>query len=32
MTLEEIKQWAIENRKGLIVGAVAGFVLSRLLK
>lgn len=32
MTLEEIKQWALVNKKGLIVGAILGFVASRLLK
>lgn len=32
MDLEDIKIWIIDNRKGLIVGVVAGFVLSRILK
>lgn len=32
MSFEEIKQWALDNKKGLIVGLVAGFVVSRLLK
>lgn len=32
MTAEEIKQWIIDNRKGIIAGAIAGFVISRLLK
>lgn len=32
MTIEEIKQWAKANQKGLIVGAIIGFVASRLLK
>lgn len=32
MTLEDIKLWIRENQKGLIVGGIAGFVLSRLLK
>lgn len=30
--MEELKQWALENRKGLVVGLIAGFVLSRLIK
>lgn len=32
MTFEELKQWALDNKKGLIVGAALGFVVSRLLK
>lgn len=32
MNMEELKQWALENRKGLVVGLIAGFVLSRLIK
>lgn len=32
MTLEELKAWAILNKKPLIVGAAIGFVVSRLLK
>lgn len=32
MTIEEIKFWIRENQKGLIVGVVAGFLLSRILK
>lgn len=32
MDLEQIKAWSYDNRKGLIVGAILGFVVSRLLK
>lgn len=32
MELEEIKQWALENKKGLIAGFVIGFVIRGLLK
>lgn len=32
MTLEDLKAWAILNKKGLVVGLIAGFVVSRLLK
>jgi predicted negative regulator of RcsB-dependent stress response len=32
VTVEEIKQWIRLNQKGLIVGVIAGFVVSRLLK
>lgn len=32
MTIEEIKQWALDNKNGLIVGVIIGFVASRLLK
>lgn len=32
MTMEELKQWALDNKKGLVVGLIAGFVLSRIIK
>jgi hypothetical protein len=32
MTVEEMKIWAIANKKGLIVGLIAGFVLKSILK
>lgn len=32
MDLEDIKTWVSDNRKGLIVGAIVGFILSRVLK
>lgn len=32
MTVEQLKQFIRDNQKGLIVGAIAGFVVSRLLK
>lgn len=31
MTLEEIKQFIIENRKGIIVGAVAALIIRAIL-
>jgi uncharacterized membrane-anchored protein YhcB (DUF1043 family) len=30
--LQDVKDWIYDNRKGLVVGVVAGFVLSRILK
>jgi predicted negative regulator of RcsB-dependent stress response len=32
MTVEEIKQFVRENQKGLIIGVIAGFIVSRLLR
>jgi predicted negative regulator of RcsB-dependent stress response len=32
MDLEDVKDWAKDNQKGLIVGAIIGFVLRGLLK
>lgn len=32
MTLEEIKQWVYENRKGLIVGATVALLVRGLLR
>jgi uncharacterized membrane-anchored protein YhcB (DUF1043 family) len=32
VSLDEIKIWVNDNKKGLIVGVIAGFVISRLLK
>lgn len=32
MDIDTIKQWMISNKKGLIAGVIAGFVISRLLK
>jgi hypothetical protein len=32
MTVEQIKQFIRDEQKGLIVGAIAGFILSRILK
>jgi predicted negative regulator of RcsB-dependent stress response len=32
MSVEEIKQFIRENQKGLIIGVIAGFVVSRLLR
>lgn len=32
MTIEDIKQWVYDNRKGLIVGAVAALLVRSILK
>lgn len=32
MTFDDIKDYVIINKKALIIGAVAGFVVSRILK
>ena len=32
MTIEEVKQWVYDNRKGLIVGAVAALLIRSVLK
>lgn len=31
-TLEELKEWIIVNRKGIIAGVIGGFLLSRFLR
>ena len=32
MTIEELKKWILENKKGLIVGAVAALIIRGLIR
>jgi predicted negative regulator of RcsB-dependent stress response len=32
MTVEEIKQWILDNKKGLIVGAIAAIVIRSIIR
>lgn len=32
MTVEEIKQWVLVNKKGIIVGAIAALVIRSIIK
>lgn len=32
VTLEEIKQWVLDNKKGIIVGAVAAIVIRSIIR
>lgn len=32
MTIDEIKKWVIDNRKGLIVGAIVALIVRSILR